>query len=906
MPDSFRSKVISTLIDEIGLLTGGRFEQFGYRIMEVVYPARWVERGTTVEGAPRGYTVDTSAGGASLVAEMSSEANYFQGDLEKPRGDLSHAIQLHHNVTRIWLLSSREAAAGETTKCANLEAEFKQTHSSLTDVEILDSRAIAKLIFENLDSERFVESLTCFLPSIGRLSDENAISHQVPKYSNYQPRPYDEATIIAKLTDKPCIVVGGISGIGKSALVAQVADRLRSDFDAIIWCDASDLTNVVDLSNIDILRTGIRHNIAGFLRRHKCILILDDSVFSVSDISKIDCGESKVIITCQSTSDPNALIVEDLDEDSALKLIEADMLEPCPVDVFQRVFLNVGGFPLLLGALNRVALEEGWEAVKDCCSDVVSSIEDERHQKVCQRILIRHRDALASEFEFVKWCGGSRFVAELADVCVSSRAIRNLQKRAFLSATGVGGIRVHDVVYKSICAVIDVPTYSESTFTDRLDDLIRQECDNENSLLRRIVNSHSKLLKRLLSSDPRPSFVYAVALARTGDTPLALLGDPVVTATQIATYNNWDGKTLEIRAVIESVEAIYTITTTHNGRDEAKLSLERNIEALKILVTCPTANGNMLRDLKHHYAKMLIRLDKLSEAESEFRLLLDEHPAFAAGRLQLCRILEKTRRKQEALDECKKIITQRNTAQESVSAAVLLEILRLIATLGNPDDLRSFEELIMSSLSETREYDIGLASRLIAAVAQKTWYTMPHLVTRMFESIDWSDATPTSDSERFDWAQAHKAAAKVTDFTDPRRRKFLIIADETYKTIIAPSHYHLVNHAEVLVLLEMFEEAINLLDRVSNNKRDEFWWQRKAQALLGADILDAALEAINTGLGALRDVKYKAAFLHDRYRIRKSMSDSMSIEDLQEAVNALPVGDKYRNELESKLANEQE
>jgi len=906
MSDAFRIKVISTLIEEIALLTGGRFEQFGYRIMEIVYPAQWVERGTTPEGAPRGYTVDTSAGGASLVAEMSSEADYFHGDLEKPRRDLAHAISLHCNVKCIWLLSSRQASAGETTKCSNLITEFKQANPSLTEVEILDSRAIANQVFANLGLERFIDSLTGFLPSIGRLFDENAISHQVPKYPNYQPRPDDEFQIITRLTTSPCIVVGGISGIGKSALVAQVSEKLRPDFDAIIWCDASDLSNVSELSNIDILRSGTRHNISGFLRRHKCLLILDDATFSVNEIENIEHGESKVIITCQSTSDPNAFLVTDLDENSAQKVLEANVSVPCPSEVYQLVILNVGGYPLLLGALNRVAIEEGWEAVKVCCSDVVSSIEDERHQKVCQRILIRHREALASELEFVKWSGGSRFEAELAEICVSSRAIKNLQKRAFLSATSIRSIRVHDVVYKSISAVITVSTTSESTFIDRLDGFIRQVCESEKPVLRRIVNAHSKLLMRLLTSEPRSSFIYAVALARTGDTPLVLFGDPVVTATQIASYNNWDGKTLEIRAVIESVEAIYTITTTNNGSVAAKLSLEINIEALNILGNSPAATGDMLRDLKHHYAKMLIRLNKLSEAESEFRSILGAHPTFAAGRLQLCRILEKTGRKPEALDECKKIITQRNTALESVSEAVLLEILRLIATLGSPNDLCSVEQTIMTSLSEVREYDISLASRLIAAVAQKTWYTMPHLVTRMFESIDWREATPTSDPERFDWAQAHKAAAKVTNLSDPRRQQFLTTADETYNTIIAPKPYYFVHHAEVLILLERFGDANALLDRVQENNRDEFWWQRKAQALLGSGFLDLALEAINNGLGALRDDKYKAAFLHDRFRIKKSMNDPRSIDDLQDAINSLPVGDKYRNDLESKLATEHE
>lgn len=234
MSEAFRKKVISTLVDEIALLTGGRFEQFGYKIMGVIHPAQWIERGTTIEGAPRGYTVDTSADGSSLVAEMSSESDYFHGQMTKPQRDLQHAVNLHPDVKRIWLLASREAASGETTKRANLETQFKKGHQLLEDVNILDARKIAEHIFDNLENEQFISVIADYLPSIGRLADENAFSHRVPKYSGYLSRPSIEDTVINRLDNTSCIVVNGISGIGKSALVAQVAERLRQDFDVII------------------------------------------------------------------------------------------------------------------------------------------------------------------------------------------------------------------------------------------------------------------------------------------------------------------------------------------------------------------------------------------------------------------------------------------------------------------------------------------------------------------------------------------------------------------------------------------------------------------------------------------------------------------------------------------------
>ncbi|WP_375767238.1 hypothetical protein NR798_36980 [Archangium gephyra] len=902
MPDAFRHKVITTLIEEIALLTGGRFEQFGYVMMRVIHPAHWVERGTTVDGAPRGYTVDTSAMGAALVAEMSSDSHYFHGSMSKPRSDLLHAIDLHPDVKHLWLLSSREATAGETTEIANLVAEFTTGRYSSMQVDILDSRAIAGHIFENLESERFVRDLTAYLPSVGRLADEHAFSHHVPVYGGYLPRPAAERAVTDRLAAASSAVIKGISGIGKSALAARVAETLRSQFELVIWLDARELHDVKRLTDVDVLRTGTHHNVTSLLRRHKCLLVLDDATLPPDQIASMDCGSSKLIVTCQTTSAPLAITVGDLDRGSAQALLEAGVPERCPQAVLQRVLSSVGGHPLLLSALNRVAQDDGWEGVNACCSDAVRSIEDERHDKVCQRILLRHRAPLADELEFVKWCDEARFDAELAAVCVSGLAVRNLQKRAFLAATTSGDVRVHDVVYKSIRAVISVSRERESLFREKLDEFIRTEHERGDLLVRRVTRVHANLLLRLLRSDRRPSFVYAAALARVSNTPLEVFADPVATARALAASNHWLGREIEIRAVIESVEALYTLTSASRGADSARTSLQTNITALEILCGSLAASGELLRDLKHHHAKMLERLAKYEQAEAEFREILLDHPTFAAARLQLARILEKTRRSRESLEQCREILARYEADENSVSSAVLLETLRLLASQGSPGELAAQEPVIMRSLARARDLDRGHAFQLIASVAQKTHYTMPELTLRLFDAIEWRDSVPASDSERFNWAQAHKAAAKATEASDPRRREFLLAADEVYAGIASSNSYQKIQHAEALILLDRFADADSRLEQVPERDRNWFWWQRKAQALQGMMQSAQALNAINRALDGLQDKKFMPAFLRDRFVIRKALSDPDAEEDLRQAISELPLDNKYRRELEAELA----
>jgi len=53
MSDRFRNKVISQLADEISHLSGVGFEQFGYKVMPLVQPGGWTERGTTIDALTR-------------------------------------------------------------------------------------------------------------------------------------------------------------------------------------------------------------------------------------------------------------------------------------------------------------------------------------------------------------------------------------------------------------------------------------------------------------------------------------------------------------------------------------------------------------------------------------------------------------------------------------------------------------------------------------------------------------------------------------------------------------------------------------------------------------------------------------------------------------------------------------
>jgi len=909
MSDSFRMKVVQNVCGEISLLSGGRFEQFSYRMLEVLHPPQsglWMERGTTITGAPRGYTIDTSADGASIIAEVSSEEDYFADSLTKPIRDIEHAVKLHPSVLSIYLLSSREATPSQATAIASLVTALKSKYPTIDSISVLDARAIAIEIYNNLESESLIRSLSSYLPSIERLADEHAFSHRVPEYEDYSPRVELEALIREQLVKEPAILLAGISGIGKSATAARIACTLQDTFESIFWIAGNNIQSITELTDIDVRRNGVHHNLLATMRQRRCLTIIDDIGFPWNEVMGIHFGSSRIIATSQVAANINTIPVNGVSDVIAEEIINSNVTELCSQDLLSRVFAQVGGYPLLLSALNRLARFEGWGAVEECLSDASAALEDDRHQKISHRILRHHLQSLRDELAFVRWCNCQSFDIELGKACVNSRLTQNLQQRGFLSAAAYGNAKIHDVVFASILSEVTVTCEQASGFSAKLRRFIGKECCLDRSGLHRISNQHSSLMQRLLTEEKSPAFVYAVALARTPDTNVDALNECIQRARDVSSIPFSPDREIEIRAIVESVEAKYTILSQSKGKEVARNALAVDIGALTSLMEMSNTSSEIKRDLRHHHAKMLTRLSRHVEAEKEFSEILSEYPTCAAARLQLSRLLAQGKRVPDALAEANAICEQYKTNPEEVSPHVLLEALRIIASNSKGNDILQQQEVIRTALYESSEYNRQMSVQLISAIAQKMWFINPEFVCSLFDSIEWGNVVPSTDLDRFEWAQAHKSAAKAYLKTGGDHQRILRLALEHFRSIRKPSDYHLTHYAECAYLLEEYEEAKTVLEQTSEHGRNDFWLYRKAQVLNMLGKLSEAFTCICECIDNTDDQKYTPSRLALRHQIRRNQGqlDEAKV-DLLAAINMLPNDDKYRAELTEVLQNEE-
>jgi hypothetical protein len=112
MHERLRTRHVTDIVRDVGLLSGASFERFGYRLIEHAQPASWAHPGTTVSGAPVGYAVDSVAEGGRLIAQYSARADYLGSDLSKLKGDIAHALKMRISPIVISRLGHRDHAVG--------------------------------------------------------------------------------------------------------------------------------------------------------------------------------------------------------------------------------------------------------------------------------------------------------------------------------------------------------------------------------------------------------------------------------------------------------------------------------------------------------------------------------------------------------------------------------------------------------------------------------------------------------------------------------------------------------------------------------------------------------------------------------------------------------------------------
>jgi tetratricopeptide (TPR) repeat protein len=891
MQDELRRKHLAELIASLDVLSGAQFERFCYRFVDEYAPRNWDHRGTNVGGAPVSGIVDSVAEVGHSVAQYSSESDYFSGDLTKIKNDLRMAKAKHANLNELLLISTRTCGPVAKTKTKQLEAKALEDGLVL---EILDAQKVAEYIIDNLHSGEWVKGLAEYVPVLGKWQAEWALTHAVPMYQNYVSRPDDELAIRTRLLGEKLLRVRGLSGMGKSAVCSAVATGLASSFYSVLWVQASSITRAEQLMEFAVESSGSSVNLIGLLRTRPCLLVMDDLRVDLSHQQLLAGAhpDSCVLISSQQGRG-DAYALTTLGEALARKVVEGNAVETCPEDVWIKIWTAVGGYPLLLELLGRIAKDDGWPAATDLCPHAVQ-LDDEQYQKVCNRILARHESALRRELAFVRWLDSS-VIDPLILRAGAGVAARHLDARGLLTPSKDALVRIHDLVFASIKEVIDMPDASmEGAFIRDVDRFLIAVSDESDLMRERAARLHRPLARRLIQEKKASAgFRYAYALVDKSSAEFSFLRNAEELSAVVNAVEDTRAMP-EIYAAIEEMEVHYVL-----GRSVHLRTLGAAIDALRIKAD---AIPEEARFIKHHLGKFYLWLEKYDEAAALFDALLSECPEFAEARLQRANTHVRKKEIDLALKQCENILQQRRT-QQTVTVTVLLAVFQLIARHAKERAaafVTDYRVELRSALQAGVATGHPQALDALAVLAKALSYNSSALLIELTQDV--SEWPVRSNREQFAWAQTLKELGKANS-GDPVGRKHLEDAARWYEKTHAARDYEAHQTAEGFLLVDRPGEALRVLDQSKPDpdagEHSAFWFYRRSQAQRKLKQIGDALVSINRALELLEQKMMRSAFLEQRFLVRHDQGDESATEDLRAAID-LATG-QYKVKLERLL-----
>jgi tetratricopeptide (TPR) repeat protein len=882
-----RQRYVLDIVRDLSLLGGSAFETFGNRIVERLSSEDWEHRGTNLEGSPVAGVVDSLANGGLTVAQYSSEQGYFSGSLTKLRADIEQATQNHTNVKNLWMLSSREmgpTAATEVQQIVDAHARANRT------LHVVDARAIANTIVDNLLDEAFIGSLEVQLAFLSRIREEWAASHRVPEYPRYQRRTTDEEAVEAMLTRQRHATVAGVSGVGKSALCGAIAKRARERFELVLWVDASQLGALSELTSHDVLQNGLRQNIQGLIRCREVLLVLDNLRIEV-DLNEAlkEVHRGSAILANSQFGRGDAYVLGNVDQSVARGILNESVASPCSESEFLEIWSRVGGHPLLLAIVASVAGEEGWPtAIRECTEAV--RLEDDSRELVCRRLLRQHISTLGLEISFIAWCGSPRIDAEFLEKACGVGSARKLRKHHFLSASDAAVINIHDLILESVVYLAQEQS-QRPQFAQHLAQLLADRAHIDEPKLLRCSILHRRLIERLLTEgETHPAIRYGLAIQWQRGVPVGLLGDPAREA-QLLTGKE-DG--IAVWAILETLEAIYHSVNKAKGDTLGKATLRGLLPVYDVLSS--KFEQPLRRDVLHHRGKALRWLGERDQALDCFADLVKSDPEFSAGRLQLARLLAETSETaSEALEHLEYILALAEADHSKVTDPVILatfDTLRRGALKAFlPDVLKRRLSLLAKSVESRLSFASEQPLSTIAGIGAAVSYEHPELIPPLVGMIRATEENRASEEEKFALAQLHKVQGKILreqGHSEEAKSEFEQ-AELLYSELPFADGYRTVQRAENLLLLFRPEKALEQLSFVNEEKREAFWYQREAQALRDLSQFPEALCAVDKALSSSKP-NFRATFLHDRWLIRQAKKDPNAADDLNEAIRCCEPG----------------
>ncbi|PKH93223.1 hypothetical protein CXF76_02370 [Pseudoalteromonas sp. 78C3] len=908
MKQELRSAYIARITTEMAeVLTGARFEQLCYIIVEQVFSEYELNhKGTNLAGAPVGNVVDTFSTCGKLVCEYSTDAKYFN-NLTKIENDTLHAMEHYRDsLESIFLLSNRQCKPKQQREVTKYINEVQDTRG--IEIKLWDSRKLSEYIVDDLlFDEEVTERLSHFIPSIQTIRNESVINFTLPKVEvSYQHRTNIEELISSRLLAGSSSVIVGFGGIGKSRLCVAIANSIKEEFDISLWLDASELEDLNKLGFCDVFRNGHKLNILGLLQSKKVLLVLDDLLAPVSQeqLEALCKNGSAIIATRRKIIDASDWKLPLLDIDVARKILEFEIETPCTDALSQKVYDIVGGHPLIYGLMNA-NMHSGdyeWEDIDNDCKSI-AEYEDEKSLKLTERLLGHLLGSLSTQLSFLKACNTKVIDLNFTKASISPIGIQKLVKSTILTKSGLGFLKVHDVIFEALANIGTDKTDIESLLQNYLK---HTEFESWSSFLR-VSYRHNELIYSLYKSTDKSIFLYSHLIASAPATLIKEEIQPPSEQFEVVKNSLPTIDRIQISTLIESIESLYLLDK-EMSEDIAKEQLKQILPVFVELISLVAGNIELLKLIRHHYAKCLLRLNRESEAETEFFTLSQEHPSMYEAKLQLARIYARTERADETKIKIEEILDAWITeSRPSISVALAsFELTARSSMKAFKSELNSkYADMVALIIKEAMVFGYDHSYRAFGVFSGDWAYNYPDKFLDIFNYLPLPHLSSIPDNyTKNSIGDLYREAGKIClRAAESKADTYLSLALEFYESVPSQNSFQLRRIAETYCLKEIYDTAESrCLSILKQSKKDPFvyFWLSKSQIGLGKTY--EALANIDIGIDKLSNYpeSFKASFLEVKSDIHKKIGIDDFIDILSEA-SEITDSSKYRLQLEEKI-----